>query len=195
MGKAKFTAAVTGVAIFYGVKLPKMSLDIYWETLREHELETVQEAMQCHIKDPEYGRFMPKPADIIRHLPADRIMGADAAWEVAMIARIWDEDATIVTPMAVFMAFPFAIWRMGDKIGARMAFKDAYPAARAKYGDQVEVSMGFHPAGRAAAVLDAFRTGLIDRQEARLLLPQMTDAEFALGTDGGEPKKLGASHG
>ncbi len=195
MGKAKFTAALTGVAIFYGVKLPKMSLNIYWETLREHELETVQEAMQCHIKDPEYGRFMPKPADIIRHLPADRIMGTDAAWEVAMIARIWDEDATIVTPMAVFMAFPFAIWRMGDKIGARMAFKDAYPAARAKYGDQVEVSMGFHPAGRAAAVLDAFRTGLIDRQEARLLLPQMTDAEFALGTDGGEPKKLGASHG
>ena len=30
MGKAKFTAALTGVAIFYGVKLPKMSLNIYY---------------------------------------------------------------------------------------------------------------------------------------------------------------------
>ena len=50
--------------------------------------------MRCHIKDPDHGRFMPKPADIIRHLPADRIMGADAAWEVAMISRLWDEDAT-----------------------------------------------------------------------------------------------------
>ena len=40
-----------------------------------------------------------------------------------------------------------------------MAFKDAWPAARAKYGDQVEVSLGHHKASRAAAVLDAVRTG------------------------------------
>ena len=112
-----------------------------------------------------------------------------------MISRLWDEDATIVAPMAVFMAFPFAIWRMGDKVGARMAFKDAYPAARAKYGDMVEVSMGYHEASRAAAVLDAVRTGLIERQAARSLLPQLTDAEFALEAGGGEPKKLGAPHG
>ena len=195
MGKAKFTAAVTGVASFYGVELNKMSLNIYWDTLREHELEALQEAMRCHIKDPDHGRSMPKPADIIRHLPGQHtIMGADAAWEVAMISRLWDEDATIVTPMAVFMAFPFAIWRMGDKIGARMAFKDAYPAALAKYGDQVEVSMGFHPAGRAAAVLDAFRTGLIEKRTARLLLPQLTDAEFA-GMHAIAVPRLGASHG
>ena len=186
----KFMAAVVGLAGFYGAELNKMSLNIYLETLREHELETVQEAMQCHVKDPEYGRFMPKPADIIRHLPAYRIMGADAAWEVAMISRLWDEDATIVAPMAVFMAFPFAIWWMGDKVGARMAFKDAYPAARAKYGDQVEVSMGYHVARRAPAVLDAVRTGLIGSLAARSALPHLTDAEFALEAGGGEPKML-----
>ena len=96
---------------------------------------------------------MPKPADIIRHLPADRnpIMGADAAWEVAMKSRLWDEDATIVVPAAVLMAFPFGIWGMGDKVGARMAFKDAYPAALAKYGDEVEVSLGLHGDSRAGA--------------------------------------------
>ena len=77
------------------------------------------------------------------------------------------------------MAFPFGIWGMGDKAGARMAFKDAWPAARAKYGDQVEVSLGHHKASRAAAVLDAVRTGLIEQRAARLLLPQLTDAEFA----------------
>ena len=43
------------------------------------------------------GFTMPRPADIIRHLPGRTpIMGADAAWEVAMISRIWDENATIV---------------------------------------------------------------------------------------------------
>ena len=92
---------------------------------------------------------------------------------------------------AVFRAFPFAIWGMGDKIGARFAFKDAWPAARAKYGDQVEVSLGHHKAGRAAAVLDAVRTGLIEQRAARLLLPQLTDAEFA-GMQRSLPSQTGA---
>ena len=41
------------------------------------------------------GFTMPRPADIIRHLPACG-MDTDAAWDAAMISRIWDEDATIV---------------------------------------------------------------------------------------------------
>ena len=48
-----------------------------------------------------------------------------------MKSRLWDEDATIVVSTAVFRAFPFAVWGMGDKVGARMAFKEAYPAALA----------------------------------------------------------------
>ena len=93
--KAKFTAAVAGLASFYGVELSHMALGIYWDTLREHDLKPLQEAMRCHVKDPEHGRWMPRPADIIRHLPGRTpIMGADAAWEVAMISRLWDEDAT-----------------------------------------------------------------------------------------------------
>ena len=89
------------------------------------------------------------------------------------------------------MAFPFGIWGMGDKAGARMAFKDAWPAARAKYGDQVEVSLGHHKASRAAAVLDAVRTGMIEQRAARLLLPQLTDAEFA-GMQRSLPSQTGA---
>ena len=192
--KTKFTARVSGLGEFYGVELPKMSLNIYWDTLREHEFEALQEAMRCHIKDPDHGHFMPRPADIIRQMPGQHTpSGADAAWEIAMKARIWDEDATIVTPRAVFMAFPFGIWEMGDKVGARMAFKDAYPAALAKYGVHVEVSLGHHVAGRAPAVLDAFRTGMIAQEEARLLLPDLSDAEFEQGAGLDDPKKLGAA--
>ena len=192
--KTKFTAAVVGLASFYGVELSKMSMVIYWDTLREYGLDALQEAMRCHVKDPNYGRFMPKPADIIRHMPADRAMGADAAWEVAMKSRLWDEGETIVVSMAVFRAFPFATWDMGDKVGARMAFKDAWPAALAKYGDRVMVSLGLDVAGRAPAVLDAVRSGQIERQAARLLMPHLPDAEFASGA-GGERKKLAAPNG
>ena len=66
-----------------------------------------------------------------------RLLHVDAAWDVAMRARLWDEDATIVVSTAVIRAFPFGIWRMGDKVGARMAFKDAYPAMLVRYGDRV----------------------------------------------------------
>ena len=78
-----------------------------------------------------------------------------------------------------------------SRSATRMAFKDAWPAARAKYGDQVEVSLGHHKASRAAAVLDAVRTGLIEQRAARLLLPQLTDAEFA-GMQRSQPSQTGA---
>ena len=90
-----------------------------------------------------------------------------------MRSRLWDEDATIVVSTAVFRAFPFGIWDMGD---------------------QVEVSLGHHKAGRAAAVLDAVRTGMIEQRTARLLLPQLTDAEFA-GMHAIAVPRLGAPHG
>ena len=33
-----------------------------------------------------------------------------------MRSRLWDEDATIVVSKAVFRAFPFGIWDMGDQV-------------------------------------------------------------------------------
>ena len=48
-----------------------------------------QAAIHSHIKDPEHGRFMPKPADIIRNLPADpnrQVVGADTTWEIGHAA-------------------------------------------------------------------------------------------------------------
>ena len=109
-----------------------------------------------------------------------------------MRSRLWDDYQTIVVSKAVFRAFPFFTWGEGDKVGARFAFKDKYPAALAKYGDHVVVSMGLDVAGRAPAIFDAVRTGLIERQAARSLLPHLTDAEFASGAGGVEPKMLGA---
>lgn len=175
--KTKFTAVLTGIAIFYGTKLNKLSMEIYWNILQEHELEVIQTAIQSHIKDPEYGRFMPRPADIIRNLPAVKnpVMGADAAWEVAMESRLWDDDLTIVIARAVVMAFPFRIWGMGDKVAARMSFKSAYPSALEKYGDEVTVSLGFHVDSRDSAIMEAVRNNLITNDMALTLLPHMAE--------------------
>ena len=53
----KFTAAVVGLASFYGAELSIMSLAIYWDTLREHELEAVQEAMRVPRQRPGSWAF------------------------------------------------------------------------------------------------------------------------------------------
>ena len=187
--EAKFTAAVVGVASFYGTELNKLALAIYWETLREYELEVVHEAMRSHIKDPEHGRWMPKPADIIRHLPTDhsQIMGADAAWEMAMRLGIGDEEATVVAPQAILQAFPHALWANGDKVAARMAFKDAYPAALEAHGMDCIVSEGHDPDGREPAIMEALRRNLIPNSVAQRLLPHMADEIAALAAPEGTP--------
>ena len=158
------------------------------EDLSAYPDEDVRRALKrCRLECK--GRFT--TADAVDRLP-DRPMGADAAWDIAMRARIWDEDATLVVPRAIFQAFPFGIWGEGDKVGARMAFRDAYPAKLAAHGDAIEVSLGLDVRRRIPAVLEAMRTGLIAEPTARRMLPQLTDAEFALGADMDETKKLEA---
>ena len=129
--KDRFSETLGGIAGFYGVDLPIASTEIYWSALLEYGIRDIREAIAAHIKDPEQGRFMPKPADIIRHLPAGQstVMGADAAWEIAMQLCIGNEDATVIAPAAILTAFPHALWRAGDQVGARWAFKDKFPAA------------------------------------------------------------------
>ena len=187
--KAKFTAAVVGVASFYGTELSHMSLNIYWDTLREYEIETLLEAIRCHIKDPEHGRFMPKPADIIRHLPAGQstVMGADAAWEIAMQLGIGNEDATVIAPAAILTAFPHALWRAGDKVAARMAFKDKFPAALVTHGMGYTVSEGCEPEGREPAIMEAVRRKLIPSMVAQRLLPHMAREIAALKASANNP--------
>ena len=181
--KAKFIAAVAGIAGFYGTELNKMALKIYWDALREFEVDPVLEAIRSHIKDPENGRFMPKPADIIRNLPADpnrQVVGADAAWEMALRLGIGDEDATVIAPKAILWVFPHTLWEIGDKIAARMAFKEAWPYALEAYGMGYGVSLGNNPAGREPAIMEALKNNLITNETALSLLPHMAEEIAAL---------------
>ena len=74
--------------------------------------------------------------------------GVDAAWELAVRSRIWDDEITLVIPQAILHAWPSALWNAGDKTGARMAFKNAYPEYLAVCGEEVFVSLGWDPEGR-----------------------------------------------
>ena len=103
------------------------------------------------------GFTMPRPADIIRHLPGRTpIMGADAAWEVAMISRIWDEDATIVVAKR-------CSWRSRSASG----------------GWAIRPAQGWH--SRTPGRQHVQSTAIRSRSAwgiTRQAVPQLTDAEF-----------------
>ena len=113
-------------------------------------------------------------AAILERLP-NRPMDADAAWDIAMRSKLWDEDATIVLPQAIFCAFPFAVWNTGDKVAARMAFKANYPECARKSGDAVEISLGSAAGEREPAIIEALRANMITADQAKAELPHLAE--------------------
>ena len=100
-------------------------------------------------------------ADIIERMPS-RPPTADEAWQKALEARLWDDDATIAVANAVLRAFPFAMWTTGDKVGARRAFIDAYRREAAKPDAfDIYVSDGFDREARVAALNEAVHSGVL----------------------------------
>lgn len=57
---------VYSVAEIYDVKLSSDALAWYWLTLQDKDLDALKAAIKEHIEDPEAGKWMPKPADILR---------------------------------------------------------------------------------------------------------------------------------
>lgn len=60
-------------------------VEIYYNALTRYPLEDVQRAFNAHAADPERGMFMPKPADVVRHLEGTGTARAQAAW-----TRVYD---------------------------------------------------------------------------------------------------------
>ena len=54
--------------------------DIWYNSIREYGFEAVNNAFAKHIKNPDNGQFMPKPADIIRIIEGSNKDKAFAAW-------------------------------------------------------------------------------------------------------------------
>lgn len=78
-----FATAMVAVGELYGQKLSAERGALYWEVLKGYPLAEVQAAMHRHMADPDSGQFMPKPADIIRHIAGSTDTQAMRAWTKA----------------------------------------------------------------------------------------------------------------
>lgn len=77
----EFAKLITAIGIFYDKPMNEFMLDIYWRCLNAYGFSVIREACNTHLKDPDQGRFMPKPADLIRHLRKADSAKAMAAWD------------------------------------------------------------------------------------------------------------------
>ncbi|WP_425154733.1 hypothetical protein [Candidatus Palauibacter sp.] len=169
-----FHAALVAVAELYGRTLSSVAQRMYWQALRRYRLADVEAAFGRHVEDPERGRFMPLPADVVAALGAAvGAPGPEEAWARAVAARPWDDETTVVIERAIFEAFPRSLWP--DRVAARMAFLELYPAKLRRYGSEMWVSLGWDRAGRETALAEAVADGRIAPERALSLMPELED--------------------
>ena len=169
----RITTMLGMTAEVIGYPVSPESLDMMTEDLCRHPEADVREAL---IRVRRECRRLTLP-DILDRLPS-KPPGTEQAWEMAMEAQIWDENATVIVHKAIMQAFPSHLWGAGDKVAARMAFKEAYPQAVHQCGNEIMVSLGVNTdperrdefaQRREAALEAAFQQGLISERKRALL--------------------------
>lgn len=141
---------------------------LFFRALAKYPLEAVRAGFDAHVGDPQRGRFVPTPADIVAQIEGlaaeDGRPGADESWAVAVMAR--DEAATVVWTEEMRQAWAVArpVMDLGDEVGARMAFKDAYArlvddARRRRTPPSWQLSLGHDAQGRREAIERAVEAG------------------------------------
>jgi hypothetical protein len=78
--RAAFGKMLQAVAEVYGRDYSPDVIAIYWQALREFDLAAVRQAFDRHLKNPDAGAFMPKPADLVRMLAGTSTDSAAHAW-------------------------------------------------------------------------------------------------------------------
>jgi len=101
---------------------------LFIEVAGSYGIENLKGALMAHLRDPERGRFVPTPADLIekiqKALEKDGRPTADEAFAIAV--QMDDEHITVVTNDEISQAWAVAREIMPDRTGARMAFRSAY---------------------------------------------------------------------
>jgi hypothetical protein len=75
-----FSELVAGVAAFYNQSFSEFANNVWWNAMAPYDFAAVADAFNRHAVNPDAGKFMPKPADIVRMLQGSTQDSALAAW-------------------------------------------------------------------------------------------------------------------
>lgn len=70
--KQAFMQTLTALADLYGKPISDAGWAIWWAALEHYSLAKVQQALSAHVRDPDRGQWMPKPADVVRQIDGGR---------------------------------------------------------------------------------------------------------------------------
>jgi hypothetical protein len=106
---------------------------MFFRALSRYSLKDVRGAFDAHMADPERGRFVPAPADLIAQLDRsfqdDGRPGPEEAF--AMVQPAFNEDDSVVWTEEMAHAWG-ACRALDNEVSRRMVFKETYVAAVAK---------------------------------------------------------------
>jgi hypothetical protein len=78
--RSAFVEMLTYVGALYGRDMSPGVIDLYWSALQQFDLSAVRQSLDRHVKSPDAGQFMPKPADLIRMMGGTSSDAAMQAW-------------------------------------------------------------------------------------------------------------------
>lgn len=76
----EFAAVWKSVASMYNRDPKDFEIQLCFEAFDKYSLPEVKSAISSHVKNPDGGQFMPKPADIVRYIDGDGNSAANKAW-------------------------------------------------------------------------------------------------------------------
>jgi hypothetical protein len=82
----EFLRLMASLGSLYGKPMDKPLVEMYWGALQQFGLPEVKRALQAHIHHPDTGQYMPKPADVVRHLQGSSRTQALQAWSAVVQA-------------------------------------------------------------------------------------------------------------
>lgn len=121
-----FREGVSGIYSFYDKEINEFALNMWWDVLKKYDLDAVTDAFKRHVINPDSGKWLPKPSDIIRMLQGSSLDAAMVAW--SRVDRALRQKGTYVD--VVFVGDPLihrVLHDMGGWIGLGMKKEDEWP--------------------------------------------------------------------
>jgi hypothetical protein len=179
--KTAFTALIAKTWRFYGKTPTGEDVADWFELLQSFPLDAVATAFKRHLVDPKAGQYLPKPADLIRHLQPrtedDDHPDPDEAWGL-LVRLIGDERETgvLTDEMRAGWQACQPILDLGDDVGARKCFLTVYArhvedARRHSQRARWTVTLGTCPQLRAQRLTEAVQAQRLSRDQMTALLP------------------------
>lgn len=189
----RFKTALLACAEVYGKTLSDPVATIWWNALKDHDIEAVEGAFTKHLQSPDAGQFMPKPADVIRMLVGTSLDTAMVAWSkvdrgvrsVGPYASVTFDDALIQRVVQDMGGWVFLNDVKTDKdwVFVGNEFRTRYQAYRSRQEapDYPRVLVGIAEAANAQRGHDAPTSVLIgDSAKAALVAKGGSDKSATL---------------